>query len=83
MIEKLRRVCRAGRVCCKFRQASAHVLGAVGPSHARPHLGGVYYLFLRGMAPAHPPGTGIFHDQPPAALVEDLSELLHGAARWS
>jgi exodeoxyribonuclease V beta subunit len=49
----------------------------------RRHLGGVYYLFLRGMAPAHPPGTGIFHDQPPAALVEDLSELLHGAARWS
>jgi exodeoxyribonuclease V beta subunit len=47
------------------------------------HLGGVYYLFLRGMAPGHPPGTGIFHDRPPTVLVEDLSKILHGAARSS
>jgi len=39
------------------------------------HMGGVYYLFLRGMAPDHPPGSGIYHDRPPRALVEALSEL--------
>lgn len=37
------------------------------------HLGGVYYLFLRGMAPSHPPGSGVFFDRPPRALVETLA----------
>ena len=44
------------------------------------HLGGVYYLFLRGMAPHHPAGTGVFHDRPPAALLEELSAVLRGSA---
>jgi exodeoxyribonuclease V beta subunit len=47
------------------------------------HLGGVLYLFLRGMCG---PGTpvvdgvpcGVFSWAPPAALVTDLSDLLHG-----
>jgi exodeoxyribonuclease V beta subunit len=45
------------------------------------HLGGVLYLFLRGMCGPDTPvsdGTpcGVFAWQPPAALVEDLSALL-------
>jgi exodeoxyribonuclease V beta subunit len=43
------------------------------------HLGGVLYLFLRGMAgPATPAGCGVFAWQPPAALVVALSDLLDG-----
>jgi exodeoxyribonuclease V beta subunit len=39
------------------------------------HFGGVYYLFLRGMAPRHPEGTGIYEDRPTTELIEDLSSL--------
>jgi len=42
------------------------------------HFGGVRYLFLRGMAPGHPPGCGIYADRPPAALVTDLAALFGG-----
>jgi exodeoxyribonuclease V beta subunit len=50
------------------------------------HLGGVLYLFLRGMCgPATPTvggvPCGVFSWSPPAALVTDLSDLLHGGAR--
>jgi exodeoxyribonuclease V beta subunit len=46
------------------------------------HLGGVLYLFLRGMCgPATPVVDGVPHGvfawSPPAALVTDLSDLLH------
>lgn len=44
------------------------------------HFGGVYYLFLRGMSVHHPTGTGIFHDRPTDAFLEDLSDLLHDAS---
>ena len=40
------------------------------------HFGGVYYLFLRGMAPEHALGTGIFFDRPAAALIESLERAL-------
>lgn len=41
------------------------------------HLGGVLYLFLRGMIGAStPPGCGVFSWTPPAALVIELSDLL-------
>lgn len=36
------------------------------------HFGGVFYLFLRGMAPHHPAGSGIFFDLPPQALIDAL-----------
>lgn len=36
------------------------------------HFGGVYYLFLRGMDPAHGPDYGVYYDLPPADLVESL-----------
>ncbi|WP_068799844.1 UvrD-helicase domain-containing protein [Pseudonocardia sp. HH130630-07] len=54
------------------------------------HLGGVGYLFLRGMCGPDTPVTGtgelaapcgVFAWRPPAALVTDLSDLLDGGAR--
>jgi len=39
-------------------------------------FGGVYYLFLRGMSPAHPPGCAVFRDRPRRALIEALSRLI-------
>ncbi|WP_280365870.1 UvrD-helicase domain-containing protein [Nocardia wallacei] len=43
------------------------------------HLGGILYLFVRGMiGPETPPGCGVFDWSPPVALVEDLSALLAG-----
>lgn len=43
------------------------------------HLGGCYYLFLRGMSPGHP-GSGVFFDKPPQALIEQLDSLFNGDA---
>jgi exodeoxyribonuclease V beta subunit len=48
------------------------------------HLGGVLYLYLRGMCGADTPlvdgaPCGVFAWRPPVALVEDLSDLLDGA----
>jgi exodeoxyribonuclease V beta subunit len=48
------------------------------------HLGGVLYLYLRGMCGADTPlvdghPTGVFSWRPPAALVTGLSDLLDGA----
>lgn len=41
------------------------------------HLGGVLYLFLRGMVgPATPSGCGVFSWKPPSELVVGLSDLL-------
>ena len=50
------------------------------------HLGGVLYLFLRGMCGPDTPAAGgtphgVFAWTPPAALVTELSDLLHGGAR--
>ncbi len=42
------------------------------------HFGGVYYLFVRGMAPHYPRGTGVFYDRPARPLIEDLSTALGG-----
>ena len=43
------------------------------------HLGGVQYLFVRGMAGAQTPaGCGVFDWHPPAALVVAISDLLAG-----
>ncbi len=40
------------------------------------HFGGVYYLFLRGLAQSHAPGCGVFFDRPPAELIRRASALL-------
>ncbi|GAB2729323.1 UvrD-helicase domain-containing protein [Nocardia thraciensis] len=43
------------------------------------HLGGISYLFVRGMiGPETPPGCGVFDWDPPVALVAELSDLLAG-----
>jgi exodeoxyribonuclease V beta subunit len=42
------------------------------------HVGGVFYLFVRGMSPAHARGTGIFVDRPSRQLIEALSAVLAG-----
>ncbi|MCV7100124.1 exodeoxyribonuclease V subunit beta [Mycobacterium palustre] len=47
------------------------------------HLGGVLYLFVRGMCGPHTPTvgghpTGVFGWQPPAAMVTAVSDLLDG-----
>ncbi len=41
------------------------------------HFGGVFYLFLRGVA-ADNPGNGVFHCRPESALVEQLDNLFSG-----
>ncbi len=41
-------------------------------------FGGVYYLFLRGMNPAHETGCGIFFEQPAQALILALDDLFAG-----
>lgn len=42
------------------------------------HFGGAFYLFLRGMDPEHPRGTGIYFDRPPRALIEQLDAAITG-----
>ena len=41
------------------------------------HFGGVYYLFLRGMAPEYP-GQGIWFYRPEQAFTEQLDALFNG-----
>jgi exodeoxyribonuclease V beta subunit len=40
------------------------------------HLGGGYYVFVRGMSTAYPPGSGVLYERPSQALIEELSECL-------
>ncbi|QKT02662.1 exodeoxyribonuclease V subunit beta [Ectothiorhodospiraceae bacterium 2226] len=42
------------------------------------HMGGVYYLFLRGMQADAPPGQGVFDARPPFEVVTELDALLRG-----
>ena len=42
------------------------------------HFGGVYYLFLRGMAPHYPTRTGTFFDRPSREMIEGLSAAIAG-----
>jgi exodeoxyribonuclease V beta subunit len=46
-----------------------------GYDYARD-LGGVFYLFLRGMRPETGPGRGVFFTRPPQALIETLDRRL-------
>ena len=42
------------------------------------HLGGVLYLFLRGMAPELPTDVGIWHDRPSLDRLAALEAALAG-----
>jgi exodeoxyribonuclease V beta subunit len=44
------------------------------------HFGGVYYLFLRGLAVSHEPGCGVFFDRPEGSVLHAVSSLLGEAA---
>ncbi len=44
-------------------------------------MGGVRYLFLRGMRPAEGPRRGVFSTRPERALIEDLDRLFGGTGR--
>lgn len=44
------------------------------------HFGGVFYLFLRGMAPERGPASGVYADRPALSLVERLDALMTGAS---
>ncbi len=42
------------------------------------HVGGVFYLFLRGMTPELGAASGVFHDRPSRALVDALDSWIAG-----
>jgi exodeoxyribonuclease V beta subunit len=42
------------------------------------HIGGVYYLFIKGMEPRRGPANGVFFDRPSEAMVDGLSKLFGG-----
>jgi exodeoxyribonuclease V beta subunit len=44
-------------------------------------FGGVLYLFLRGLVPAHAPAHGVYFDRPPVRLIERLSDLFGPVVR--
>lgn len=42
------------------------------------HFGGMYYLYLRGMHPTYPPGTGVYSVCPDEDLVRRLDGCFQG-----
>ena len=44
------------------------------------HIGGVYYLFVRGMGENKDLDNGVFHDRPPRACIEAVLKCLDGLA---
>ncbi|MPN54775.1 RecBCD enzyme subunit RecB [bioreactor metagenome] len=50
-------------------------LGCFGREEYDALFGGVFYLFVRGVSPAHP-GRGVFYDKPPYELIHRLEELI-------
>jgi exodeoxyribonuclease V beta subunit len=46
------------------------------------HFGGALYLFVKGMRPGAPPGSGIFFERPPRARMEALSRVFGEEAAW-
>lgn len=50
-------------------------LGRFGEAEYEEQFGGVFYLFLRGVAPQHP-GRGVFFERPPYGLICELENLI-------
>jgi exodeoxyribonuclease V beta subunit len=44
------------------------------------HVGGVYYLFIRGMSGSNSSYSGVFFDKPSLSLIEALDELFMGSS---
>ena len=73
------------RRCSTPSSCTATCAGGCRRTTPEQHLGGVLYLFLRGMCGPETPVVdghvaGVFDWSPPAALVTDLSDLLEGVA---
>ncbi|HSB70477.1 MAG TPA: exodeoxyribonuclease V subunit beta [Candidatus Methylomirabilis sp.] len=52
-------------------------LGHRIPGYAyEQHLGGIYYLFLRGMDPGRGPDAGVYRDRPGEVLIHSLDRYL-------
>ncbi|MBA1149633.1 PD-(D/E)XK nuclease family protein, partial [Ectothiorhodospiraceae bacterium WFHF3C12] len=62
--------------CVALHRHLRHRLPGYDPE---THLGGVHYLFLRGMRGGEAP-DGVFTDRPPAALITALDATLGGEA---
>ena len=45
------------------------------------HFGGVFYLFLRGLAVEHEPGCGVFFDRPARTIIQAVSRQIGEPAR--
>ena len=43
------------------------------------HIGGAFYLFLRGMEPAAGTRRGVFFDRPSLECIEALDKFMEGA----
>ena len=54
-----------------------HLRGALPGYAPERHLGGLRYLFLRGLDPTAP-GRGVYEERPPLALILELDGLLGG-----
>ena len=52
-----------------------HLAARVADYDPVRHLGGAWYLFVRGTDPAHP-GRGVFHDRPTPEFLRELSARL-------
>jgi len=52
--------------------------GRIPDYEYRNHFGGVFYFFLRGMHPDRTPASGVWHDLPPAQLIERLDRCFAG-----
>ena len=50
--------------------------------HYDSHFGGVYYLFVKGMAPSTGPERGVFFERPPLARIQRLSTLFGDPAAF-
>jgi exodeoxyribonuclease V beta subunit len=57
-----------------------HLASRIPGYDCERHLGGVYYFFVRGMAPATGMERGVFFDRPPAATIAALDALFAGVA---
>jgi exodeoxyribonuclease V beta subunit len=58
-----------------------YLRGRIAGYEYEQQFGGVYYLFIRGMHPDHPPGTGVFAERPSAGLIAALDAVLGEAPR--
>ncbi len=45
------------------------------------HMGGVFYLFIRGMSPDRGPGHGVFSDKPSYELISALDRAMEDESR--